>query len=93
MIDETARKQIVRRLQSIEGHIRGIQRMVEENSYCIDIMKQINAVDAALGKVNQIILENHLSTCVTSAVRGDDPHERERVLQEIADVFEMTSKG
>ncbi|HEY3290445.1 MAG TPA: metal-sensitive transcriptional regulator, partial [Anaerolineae bacterium] len=77
---------------SIEGHIRGIQRMVEEDTYCIDTMKQINAVQAALTKVNQLILEGHLNTCVTSAVRGDDPLERERVLREIADVFQMSTK-
>jgi DNA-binding FrmR family transcriptional regulator len=92
MMDETGRKQVVRRLQSIEGHIRGIQRMVEEDAYCIDTMKQINAVQAALTKVNQIILEGHLNTCVMSAVRGDDPQERERVLREIVDVFEMSTK-
>jgi DNA-binding FrmR family transcriptional regulator len=92
MMDETGRKQVVRRLQSIEGHIRGIQRMVEEDAYCIDTMKQINAVQAALTKVNQIILEGHLNTCVMSAVRGDDPQERERVLHEIVDVFEMSTK-
>ena len=92
MMDDTARKQVVRRLQSIEGHIRGIQRMVDEDTYCIDTMKQISAVQAALAKVSQLILENHLNTCVTSAVRGDDPQERERVLREIADVFEMSTK-
>lgn len=92
MMDEVARKQVVRRLQSIEGHIRGIQRMVDEDAYCIETMKQISAVQAALAKVNQMILENHLSTCVTSAVRGDNAQERERVLREIADVFEMTTK-
>jgi len=91
-MDEAARKQILRRLQSIEGHIRGVERMVEDDSYCIDTMKQINAVEAALSKVNQIILENHLNTCVTSAVRGDDPSERERVLHEIAGIFEMSGK-
>jgi len=92
MMDETGRKQVVRRLQSIEGHIRGIRRMVEEDTYCIDTMKQINAVQAALTKVNQLILEGHLNTCVMSAIRGDDPQEREKVLREIADVFEMSTK-
>ena len=66
--------------------------MVDEDVYCIEIMKQINAVQAALSKANQLILENHLNTCVTSAVRGDDPAERERVLHEITGVFEMSSK-
>jgi DNA-binding FrmR family transcriptional regulator len=92
-MEDSTRKQVLRRLQSIEGHIRGIERMVDEDTYCIDTMKQINAVQAALAKVNQLILENHLNTCVTSAVRGDNPQERERVLREIADVFEMAAKA
>jgi DNA-binding FrmR family transcriptional regulator len=92
MSQETT-KRIVRRLQIIEGHIRGIQRMVDDDAYCIDIIKQVTAVQSALHKVNQIILENHLNTCVTSAVRGDDPKERERVLREIAEVFEASTKA
>jgi DNA-binding FrmR family transcriptional regulator len=91
-MEEAVCKQILRRLQSIEGHIRGVERMVDDNTYCIDTMKQINAIQAALSKVNQLILENHLNTCVTSAVRGDDPTERERVLREIAGIFEMSGK-
>ncbi len=86
-------RRVIRRLQIIEGHIRGVQRMVNEDAYCIDIIKQVNAVQSALDKVNQLILENHLSTCVTSAVRGDDAKERERVLREIADVFDASHRG
>ncbi len=80
-------RNIIRRLQIAAGHVRAIQRMVENGEYCIDVLKQISAVQSALDKVSQIILENHLNTCVTSAVRGDDPAERERVLREIADLF------
>ncbi len=86
MHTEETRK-VIRRLQIAEGHVRAIQRMVENGEYCIDVLKQISAVQSALDKVSQIILENHLNTCVTSAVRGDDPAERERVLREIADLF------
>ena len=83
----------MRRLQIVEGHVRAIQRMVDEGAYCIDTIKQIDATKAAMTKVSQIILEDHLGSCVTNAVRGDDPAERERVLQEIAEVFEMAQKG
>ena len=86
-------RKVIRRLQIIEGHVRAVQRMVENGDYCIDIIKQVDAVQSALGKVSQIILENHLNTCVTSAVRGDDPAERERVLREIADVFKNATNG
>jgi DNA-binding FrmR family transcriptional regulator len=82
----------LRRLKTTEGHLRGIQRMLEENAYCIDIIRQIQAVQAALNKVSVQILEEHLNTCVITAVRGDDPQERERVLQEISDVFEVATK-
>ena len=82
----------LRRLQTVEGHIRGIQRMVEEDVYCIDIIRQINAVQAALNKVRINILENHLNSCLVSAVRGDNTEDRERVLQEIIEVFEAATK-
>lgn len=82
----------VKRLKNIEGHLRGVQRMVEEEAYCIDIIRQIQAVQAALSKVSNIILDEHLNSCLITAVRGDDPEERERVLEEILSVFDTTSK-
>ena len=87
--DKTA---IVRRLKSIEGHIRGIEKMVEEDAYCIDIVNQIQAVQAALNKVNSLVLDQHLHTCVTAAIRSDDVDERERVISEVLNVFNAKSK-
>ncbi|MGD8626238.1 MAG: metal-sensitive transcriptional regulator [Anaerolineae bacterium] len=83
---------IVNRLKSIEGHVRGIQRMVAEDAYCIDIINQNLAVQRALEKVNNLVLERHLQTCVTMAIQGDNPVERERVIEEILSVFETTGK-
>ncbi len=85
-------EQVLRRLKTIEGHLRGIIRMVEDDAYCIDIIRQIQAVEAALNKVSGIILEDHLNTCVITAIRGNDAAERERVLKEIKEVFEMATK-
>lgn len=82
----------LQRLKTVEGHIRGIERMVEEDAYCIDIIRQIQAVQAALNKISAQILEEHLNSCLITAVRGEDPSERERVLKEIAGVFEMATK-
>ena len=82
----------LQRLKNIEGHIRGVERMMEEEAYCIDVIRQIQAVQAALNKVSTMILDEHLNSCLITAVRGDDPAERERVLKEIADVFEMATK-
>lgn len=80
------------RLKNIEGHIRGIEKMVENDAYCIDLIRQIQAVQAALGKVSTNILNDHLHSCLITAVRGENPKERERVLKEIAEVYEMASK-
>jgi len=72
--------------------LRGIQRMLEEDAYCIDVIRQIQAVQAALNKISTQILEEHLNSCVITAVRGEDPQERERVLKEISTVFEAATK-
>jgi CsoR family transcriptional regulator, copper-sensing transcriptional repressor len=82
----------LRRLKIIEGHVRAVIRMVEEDTYCIDVIRQIQAIDSALNKVSTQILENHLNSCVITAIKGDDPKERERVLKEITDVFDMSTK-
>lgn len=82
-----ADEEIVRRLRSVQGHVRGVERMVSEGSYCIDVMNQIFAVQKALGKVSDLVLDRHLHTCATRAIQGEDPEERERVIGEILDVF------
>jgi DNA-binding FrmR family transcriptional regulator len=82
----------LRRLKNVEGHIRGIQKMVENDAYCIDLIRQIQAVQAALGKVSTRVLNDHLHSCLITAVRGEDPDERERVLKEISEVYEMAAK-
>ena len=84
---------VLTRLKTVEGHIRGIERMVEDDAYCIDIIKQIQAVQAALGKVSNLVLDGHLNSCVITAVRGDDPDERERVLGELSEIFQATRRS
>ena len=83
---------ITQRLKSVEGHIRGIQKMVDQGAYCIDIVNQIQAVQAALNKINSLVLDRHLHTCATTAIRGDDVDERERVIDEILSVFNAKAK-
>lgn len=79
-------------MQSVEGHVRGVRRMLEEDAYCIDVIRQIQAVQAALNKVSALILDEHLNSCLITAVRGDDPAERERVLKEIAEIYDTATK-
>ena len=81
-----------KRLKTVEGHIAGIRRMIDEGEYCIDVIRQIQAVQSALNKVSKIILEDHMNSCLITAVRGEDPIERERVLEEIAEVFAAATK-
>lgn len=92
-MDAEIQKTVTRRLASAAGHIKGIERMVSEDAYCIDVIKQIQAVQAALSKVSVLMLDNHLHTCVTTAIQGNDPDERERMLQEVTSVFTVSSKS
>ncbi len=89
---DSSAPELIRRLKSIEGHVRGIQRMVDGDAYCIEILKQIKAVKQALERVGTIALETHLKTCVTEGLRSEDVAERERVIGEIVDVFNATGK-
>jgi len=91
-MNATLKKDLTNRLKSVEGHVRGIQRMVDEDVYCMDILKQIKAVQQALERVSALTLENHLNTCVTTAIRSEDEIEKDRVFDEIMDVFKATGK-
>jgi len=91
-MDEETTK-IINRLKSIEGHVRGVEKMIEEGAYCINVVNQIDAIQSALNKVSGLVLDKHLHTCVTTAIRGDDPAERERVIDEIMGVFNAKNKS
>jgi len=69
------------------GHLKANLKMVEEGRYCIDVIRQNQAVISALKKVNELILRNHLDTCVTRAVKGKNEKEKRRVYEEILEVF------
>lgn len=92
MADEKT-QDILRRLKSVEGHVRGIERMVEEGQYCVDIVNQILAVQRALKKVSGLVLDRHLHSCVTRAIQSDDVQAREKVLEELMEVFEANGKA
>lgn len=70
----------------ISGHLEGIKKMLEDDKYCIDVIKQNNAVIAAIRKLNQIILENHLNTCVADAIKNKNKKEQKKKIKEILDV-------
>ena len=83
---------VLRRLKSVEGHVRGVQRMVEEGAYCVDVVHQVTAIQRALKQVSARVLDQHLHSCVTTAIQGSDPGERERVLTELLQVFDVSER-
>lgn len=83
---------VLKRLKTIEGHVRGIEKMVDEGAYCVDVIRQIQAIQGALNKISAMILDDHLNTCVITAIRGEDLAERERVLKEISELFITATK-
>lgn len=87
MINPDQEKQLSKRMSYLLGHLKAVKTMLEEGRYCIDIIRQNQAVIAALEKVNKLILRGHLETCVTQAVKGKNEKERKKVFDEIVEVF------
>ena len=80
-------------LRRIEGQVRGVQKMIEDRKYCIDILTQIHAVKGALSRVEERILEKHFRNCVTEAVKGASQKERQQKLDEILKLIQQTRRG
>jgi len=70
---EQVKQELESRLNRIEGQIRGIRRLIENNTYCDDVIHQISSVRSALAGVNGLLVENHIKTCVAERLREDDP--------------------
>ncbi|ACY14290.1 metal-sensitive transcriptional regulator [Haliangium ochraceum] len=87
MMGPSQKKNVETRLKRIAGQVDGIQRMVAEDRYCVDVLLQISAVRAALSKVSGILLESHIHTCVTKAFDSDDPAERDEKIAELVRIF------
>ena len=88
-IDEAVQKKALRRLSIIEGQVRGLRRMVEERKYCVEILTQISAIHEALRGVGKVVVRNHLETCVTEGLQGD---ERQQHYDELMDLIYKLSK-
>ncbi|GLK69229.1 metal-sensitive transcriptional regulator [Hansschlegelia plantiphila] len=76
-----------KRLSRIEGQVRGIARMLDEDRYCIDVLTQISAVRAALKRVEEEILKDHVGHCVENAIRSGDKDEQRQKVAELVDVL------
>ena len=87
MLTGDDKKKMVARLKRIEGQVAGINRMVESETYCVDVLHQFSAVQGALAKAAQGILSAHLESCVTTALLEGDDQERQVNLKELVDIF------
>lgn len=83
------RKRIQNRLKRLEGQIRGLQRMVDEDKYCVDIINQSSAVRSALSSVEDLLLENHLSEHVIHQMKGN---QGEKAIAEIVEIFKRAKR-
>lgn len=86
--DEKEYKDLIHRLNRIEGQIRGIKGMVEKDAYCTDILMQVTAVNAALNSFNKVLLENHIKTCVTQDIRDG----KEETVEELVTTLQKLMK-
>lgn len=80
------------RLARIEGQVRGIAKMVEEDRYCIDILQQLQAVKSALAKVESAVLKDHAACCVSEAIASGDPAEQRQKFNELIELFEKNRR-
>lgn len=86
-MNESIKAACLKRLSRIEGQVRGVSRMVVEDRYCIDIVTQLSAVRAALRRVEQEVLRDHVGHCVKHAMRSNDMADQERKIDELMDVL------
>ena len=77
----------VRRLSRIEGQVRGVSKMIDEERYCIDILQQIQAIKSAISKVEDAVLKDHAATCVESAIASGDAADQRKKFAELIDVL------
>lgn len=89
---EAQGKKIVNRLRRVEGQVRGVAQMVEDDRYCIDILNQIQAVKSALGRAESEILKRHAACCVTEAISSGDADEQKVKFSELIDLFEKAKR-
>ncbi len=91
MMDEETKGKTLGRLRRIEGQVQGIQRMVVEEKYCVDILLQLMAVQGAVEQVQKLVLAQHIESCVSDAIRSGNARDRQKKVDELLDVFSRFS--
>jgi DNA-binding FrmR family transcriptional regulator len=91
-VDPDLKRSIGSRLRRIEGQIRGLQKMVEEERYCADILMQLSSVQEALRGTGRALLHNHLKHCASEAIRSGDPDKAEAMYEELMELMYRNAK-
>jgi len=91
VIDGETKVKALGRLRRIEGQVQGIQRMVEEEKYCVDILLQLTAVEGAVEQVQRLLLGRHIESCVADAIRSGSARDRQKKVDELLEVFSRFS--
>jgi DNA-binding FrmR family transcriptional regulator len=85
--DAETKRSLLLRLRRVEGQVRGVQKMVEEERYCPDVLTQMSAIHESLRAVERILMKNHLQHCTTEALRSGDPEKAQRTYDELTQLF------
>ena len=91
-VDPEIKRAVQTRLRRIEGQVRGLQRMVEEERYCADVLMQVSSVQEALRGVSRSLLHNHLKHCAAEAIRSEDPAQAEAMYEELLELVFRSSR-
>jgi len=92
MTDYPSHKNQLNALKRVEGQIRGVQKMIEEGQYCVDILTQLNACVGAILRVEDEVLENHLNHCVADSFKGKSDLEKQKKIKEVVDLIKKFRK-
>jgi DNA-binding FrmR family transcriptional regulator len=91
-VDPEIKRAVLTRLRRIEGQVRGLQKMVEEERYCADVLTQVSSAQEALRGVSRSLLQNHLKHCATEAIRSGDPERTEAMYDELLELAFRSSR-
>ncbi|WP_404309687.1 metal-sensitive transcriptional regulator [Neorhodopirellula lusitana] len=87
MLSDDEKKKLNNRLRRVIGQVEAVGRMIEDEEYCVDILMQLSAATGALNKVGQIVLEQHIRTCVSEAIKSGNAKDRDEKIGELMKVF------
>jgi DNA-binding FrmR family transcriptional regulator len=83
------RSEVLKRLNFIDGHLQGVRRMIEDDKYCVDVLKQTYAVRRAIEKMEALMLDNHLQTCVVDGIKNG---RQDQVMSELVELYELSKR-